>query len=132
MGLYDHLAIEDGLDTSFPGLGADPTRVAWQTKSIGRPYMGRYKVTMDGRLYEADIDVEYVPEEDRPMYDEEQGGFESELHAAAGMFSESVEGWTDTGYHGVVEIHASVDDEFFSYDLKFTDGVLVDVTRNER
>lgn len=131
MGLFDDVAVEDGLDISFPGLDADPTQVAWQTKSIGRPAMGAYKITMEGRLYEKITRTETVPEEERPGYDEERGGFEDEWHRMCGMFETINEGWTDTEYHGVVEIHASVDDEYVSYDLKFTDGDLVEVTRNE-
>lgn len=131
MGMYDTVEIEDGVDVSFPGLDTAPTRIEWQTKTFRRPALEVYKVTMDGRLYKEDADYETVPEEDRPGYDEERGSFENDWQKGWGMLNKVREGWSDTDHHGILEIHSVVDDEYISYDLKFTDGTLVDITLNE-
>lgn len=130
MGLYDRLTFEDGLDLPTSALDVDPFGVTWQTKTIRRPAMENYKVTAEGRLYRERTDAETVPETKRPCYDPEIDGFESELQRVAGMFRTIHLGWTDVEYHGMVEIHRSVDGEYVSLDLKFTDGTLVDITRN--
>lgn len=66
------------------------------------------------------------------MYDEEIGGFENDWHELCGVYEKVPEGWTDTCYHGIVEFHARVDDEGYSYGAKFTDGDLVAVERGDR
>lgn len=131
MGLYDHVVIEDGLAVEFPDLDDDPTRIDWQTKSLACPSMAVYKVTMDGRLFEEDAHYEEVPEDERPRYDEEIEGFAKDWERAFGSLSKVHEGWSDTNHHGIVEIHSTVNDEYVSFDLKFTDGELVEIARNE-
>lgn len=131
MGLFDTVTIEDGFDISFPGLDTDPTRIDWQTKTLDRPAMDVYKLTMNGRLFKEQAHYEKVPEEERPAYDEERGGFKKESMKALGMLNKVHDGWEDTNYHGIVEIHRTIDDEYVSFDLKFTDGELVDVTLNQ-
>lgn len=132
MGLYDRLTFEDGLDVDAPDPEIDLTGVAWQTKSIRRPMLENYKVTMDGRLFRQVTRTESVPEEERPLYDEERGGFESEFEKCCGMFRTIPEGWTDTEHHGIVEFHRSIDGEYVSFEAKFTDGGLVAIRENER
>lgn len=132
MGLFDRLRIEDGADVTLPAFEGDPTTITWQTKSLRPPAMEHYKITMDGRLFEEDATYETVPPEERPLYDEELGGFESEMAKLCGMCRKRTEGWSDTEFHGIVEFHAVVDGEGFAYEAKFTDGDLVDVCRVER
>jgi hypothetical protein len=134
MGLYDRLAFEDGLDIEFPGIGADPFEETWQTKSITRhhPMMDNYKITVDRRLFKEEAEYEQVPEEERPHYDEEIGGFESPMMKLAGSQRKVHQGWSDTEYHGTFEFHRTIDGDYVSLEAKFTDGQLVEITRNDR
>lgn len=130
MGMYDTITIEQGIEISFPDLDSDPSCIKWQTKTFEQPALVEYKITTDGRLFKEDASFETVPEEDRPGYDPESGGFENKLNKSLGALKKVRNDWIDTEYHGIVEIHEIVDDEYVSYDLKFTDGTLVAVTQN--
>ena len=132
MGLYDWVKIEDGLDTGLPGYDGDPTEVEWQTKTFSRPQLDVYKITQNRRLYKEDAEYEVRPEDERPRYDEEIGGFESEWEKAAGMLEKTREGWSDTNYHGILEFHKSINGEGFAYEAKFTNGELVELERVNR
>lgn len=133
MGLFDRLTFEDGLEVEFPELGADPFEATWQTKSIARhePAMENYKVTVSGRLFQEEAEYEHVPEEERPGYNEEIGGFENEFERGRGMIKKVHQGWSDTEYHGIFEFHRTIDGDYVSLDAKFTDGQLVEITRND-
>ncbi|MFC6787125.1 hypothetical protein ACFQFH_14950 [Halobaculum halobium] len=133
MGAFDRLRFEDGLAIEFPGIGADPFEITWQKKSITRhnPLMENYKITNAGRLFKEDTDYEHVPEEERPHYDEDAGGFESPLMRAAGSLQKVHHGWSDTDYHGIFEFHRTVDGDYVSLEAKFTDGRLVEITRSD-
>ena len=131
MGLYDDLTFEAGLNVGFPDFDGDPFDVTWQTKSIQRePLRDEYKITANGRLLKEDAEHEIVPEAERPGYDEEIGGFENDLEKMRGMLRKIHNGWTDTEYHGTFEFHNSIDGSYVSFEAKFTDGALVEITRN--
>lgn len=132
MGMFDHVRIEDGLDTELPEFNGDSASIDWQTKTFRHPRMDVYKITMDGRLFKEDAHYENVPEEERPNYNEKIGGFESDLKKLAGSRRKVHEGWMDTTYHGILEFHRHVDGEGYAYEAKFTDGELVEITRIER
>ena len=132
MGLFDRVTFEDGIDVVVPELEVNITEVTWQTKTIRRPAMENYKVTSEGRLFRQEVRTESVPEEERPRYDEELGGFESDIDGIIGMFRTIPQGWTDTNYHGIVELHRTIDDEYVSLKAKFTDGDLVEVRLDDR
>lgn len=133
MGLYDELTVEDGLEIDFPDIGADPFEITWQTKSITRhlQMMENYKITTEGRLWKEEAEYQHVPEEERPYYDEEIGGFESEVRKMAGSIKKIHQGWSDTEYHGTFEFHRTIDGDYVSLEAKFTDGQLVEITRND-
>ena len=40
-------------------------------------------------------------------------------------------GWSDVEHHGIFEFHSVVDDEYRSFEAKFTDGKLVEITQSE-
>ncbi|AXG09725.1 hypothetical protein [Haloplanus rubicundus] len=130
MGLFDRLTFEDGLDVEFPDIDADPFEVTWQTKSIARhePMMENYKVTANGRLFKEVAEYEHVPEEERPGYNEEIGGFENGIERARESRKKIHQGWSDTEYHGIFEFHRTIDGDYVSLDAKFTDGQLVEIT----
>ncbi len=133
MGMFDRLRFEDGLDVAFPDIGADPFEITWQTKSLARhqPVLENYKVTAEGRLFREEAEYEHVPEEDRPGYDEEIGGFESEIERGRGSMRKIHHGWSDTEYHGRFEFHRTIDGDYVSLEAKFTDGQLMNITQND-
>lgn len=133
MGLFDNVTFEDSLDVEFPEIGADPFDITWQTKSITRhqPMMEDYKVTAEGRLLKEEYEYEHVPEEERPGYDEEIGGFEKEFERGRGSIRKIHLGWSDMDYHGIFEFHRSINDDYVSLEAKFTDGQLVAITRSD-
>ena len=133
MGLYDELTFEEGLNVDFPAVDGDPFDITWQTKSIARhhPLRDMYRVTATGRLLKEDVEWNVVPEEERPEYDEELGGFENEFERGFGMLDRESMGWEDTEYHGIFEFHSSIDGTYVSLEAKFTDGELVAISRNE-
>lgn len=132
MGLYDVVTFEAGIDVKFPAIDIDPYTVSWQTKSIarGHPMMDTYRVTDEGRLLREDAEYESVPEEERPRYDPEEG-FESEFERMIGSLQKVHQEWSDTEYHGTFEFHRTIDDAYVSLEAKFTDGKLVEITRND-
>ena len=133
MGLYDELTFEKGLDVDFPPIGADPFEITWQSKSIARhlPLLETYRVTDSGRLLKEEVEYTTVPEEDRPRYDEELGGFENEFERGFGMLNRESKGWEDTAYHGIFEFHSSIDGTYVSLEAKFTDGELVEISMSD-
>lgn len=133
MGLFDRITFEDGLDVEFPDIGTDPYEVMWQTKSIARhePTVENYKITAKGRLFKEKAEYEHVPEEERPGYNEEIGGFKNEFERGRGSRKKIHQGWSDTEYHGTFEFHTTIDGDYISLEAKFTDGQLVKITRND-
>lgn len=131
MGLFDRLTFENGLDIAFPAIGADPFDITWQTKSIGchPPMLDIYKVTSGARLLKETAAYERVPEEDRPEYNDEIGGFEREIDGMRGAITKIDQGWSDMEYHGTFEFHRTIDGDYISLEATFTDGQLVAITR---
>ena len=132
MGIFDWVVFEDGVDVTVPELEVDVRDVTWQSKSIGRPEMRNYKITRQGRLFKQQVRHESVPPEERPHYDDELEGFESDLDEMCGAMRTVPEGWVDTHHHGIVEIHGTVDEEYISLEARFTDGTLVDLSLEYR
>jgi hypothetical protein len=131
MGLFDRLTFEDGLDVAFPAIGADPFDITWQTKSIARhpPMMDTYRVTSGARLLKEAAAYERIPEADPPEYNDEVGGFASEIDAMRGAITKVEQEWSDTEYHGTFEFHRTIDGDYISLEATFTDGQLVAITR---
>lgn len=132
MGLYDRVELDPhvhlpGFDRQFDD--TDSADVAWQTKSIGRPHMGRYRITDAGELLMAEFHSESVPEAERPHYDEGIGGFEHELEAMAGMLRTVHDGWSRRDYHGTFEFTGRIDDTRVRYEATFTHGRLESLER---
>lgn len=49
----------------------------------------------------------------------------------AGSMRKVHQGWSDTEYHGVFEFHRTIEGDYVSLNAKFTDGQLVEITRND-
>jgi len=133
MGLFDKLTFEDRLEIGFPEIGAEPIAMTWQIKSLpdGFLMMENYKITAERRLFKEQAEYEQVPEEERPGYDETIGGFANEFERWRGSMKKT-HGWTDTEYHGTFEFHRTIGGKYVSLEATFTDGRLVDISRNPR
>lgn len=127
MGMYDRVQLDEGVE--LPDFDGDPTAIEWQTKTFPRPALMVYRITADDDLLVEDAEYNLVPEEERPEYNEEIGGFEEEWHAAFGMMSKERQGWDKKEYHGILEFHASYDDHLYRFEAKFTDGELEEIQR---
>lgn len=140
MGLYDtvHLEILD----SLPAFPDDPQDHGWQTKTIGRPGLQTYRIC-NGRLEKRTR--EYEEHGVRELWTDENGD------SVTVPDREIVdEWWEDQHYHGTIEIHTIVyeegfslnDDgtmttatesgsEYFSYEARFTRGVIQEIEHLE-
>ncbi len=118
MGLFDRVELPATL--SLPGLEDDPSTIEWQTKSIGRPLMRRFRLTEDGRLLQEETHSEPAPEAERPH----RGTDKPEEFTAVGSTQVVHDDWTERRYHGIVEFHAPLDEEVARYEARFADGRL--------
>lgn len=118
MGLFD--AVELPAELRLPELEANPVTIEWQTKTIDRPSMARFRLTPDGRLLQEEAHCEGVPEPERPSY----GTDGCEDMAFVGSIRRVHDGWAERRYHGTFEIHASLDERFARYELRFAHGRL--------
>jgi hypothetical protein len=121
MGLFDRIELPAGL--SLPGFDGDPSTIEWQTKSLGRPLMRRFRLTEDGRLLQEETHSEPAPEAEDPY----RGTDNSEEFTAVGSTRVVHDDWTERRYHGIVEFHASLDEEVARYEARFADGRLTAV-----
>lgn len=131
MGCPDIVHLHGGI--ALPQFDADTPAedLTWHTKHFSNhPPRDEYKITEDGRLMCEDAERSVVPEDDRPLSDDEDFD-ESPLKQMYGMLDKERVGWIDMGFHGIVRITAMVDEDHLRYDLKFTDGELVDVMVGE-
>jgi hypothetical protein len=126
MGLTDDLELDE--NHVLPGFDGDPSEVRWATKSLGQPVRDTYRITADGRLLKAEKDRRVVPEEERPRYNEDIGGFEHDVDEMFGMLDSTITGWEDVEYHGHFQFYGGPEGELHRYDAKFTDGQLVEFT----
>ena len=122
MGVYDRIEFDEDLDTELPGFEGDPSEIVWQTKSLQEPLLETYRVSEDGRLLKEEVEYEEVEGEER-----EAPGDLPNLPKRGKVHLD----WSDVEYHGIFEFHRIVDDEYRSFEAKFTDGKLVEITRSE-
>lgn len=123
MGIYDKVEFDEGLNIELPGFDGDLSEVEWQTKTLqGHPLLETYRVSEDGRLLKEDVKHEEVSEEEADT-PEVLSDFPQKRRVHLG--------WSDIEYHGEFEFHAIVDEEYLSFEAKFTDGELVEITRSE-
>ncbi len=127
---YHKVELADTLD--LPEFEGDHTGLGWQSKSLPEAFcLERVRITADGRLEREEWEWKPVPEEERPLYDEEIGGFEHEAEKAFGAMNKIHHGWTDEGHDGVFQFYTTVDETRFKYEAEFTDGTLESITRVE-
>jgi len=110
MGLFDDVKVERELPDC-------PTYLSqFQTKSLDC-MMGSYTITQEGRLIEHAFGIESIPEGER------KNQFD--------LFNRVELGDVDTNYHGWLNFYADSNGEWYEFNAKFTDGVMVEVVRVE-
>lgn len=154
MGLFDTVKIDESID--IPGYDAenddgDDPRRGWQTKSLDAPCMAVFRITADGELQrkeyeevdrpESELEAELAEKKEKydVEYNDEYEIVEDDSELDTFQFWEAdirktrteEAGWsTRDEYHGIFEIHGSVNDELVSYDVKFTNGEFIEITPN--
>ena len=115
MGMYDRVHVYKSIE--LPEFDGDHSEITWQTKDFGRT-LTDFEIRADGRLYMAD-----------PTYETSETD-EDEFRP---FNTEKVdEKWFDIEYHGIFRFYKSFDDEWVEFEAKFTDGELVQITRESR
>jgi len=128
MGMYDNVKIE--YEMPDPEIQDS----MFQTKDLEN-MLDNYTITKEGRLIWHKCYWEEVPEEERPYYGKPEWD-DNGIFQFIGSMKTIPDGDEDLNFHGVLEVHELLGDpnaeyEWFSYNLKFTDGTLVEVIRNE-
>lgn len=108
MGMFDYLKISTNL---LPLLESEKMEigdnVVWQTKDVDKA-LSTAEITNDGKLRY--LDIEYV--------------------SGDTSFLKTIEkGWVEIEMHGFVNFYGKVNDTFYEFSAKFTDGNLVGITR---
>ena len=126
MGMYDNVDCKYPLPEVKPGMD-------FQTKDFGDGFTGgfldSYTITKEGELIFHKTSWEVVPEEDRPYYGKPEWKNNPLMQVCGSMKSVPL-GDENMEYHGTLNIYTiAANDEWFEYELKFTDGKVVDVKR---
>jgi hypothetical protein len=126
MGIYDRVEFDEDLDPEFPGFDGDPSEIVWQTKTLQKhPLLENFRVSDEGRLLKEEVEYEEVPGEER-------GSSEVLPDLDLPKRRKVHLGWSDIEYQGVFKFHSIIDDEYTSFEARFTDGNLVKITRSDR
>ena len=96
--------------------------IDWQTKDFDSCLTEIY-INDDGTLDEMNFEYEEVPLEERP-YPNADGYMKF-----AGSMRRTNEHKVRLNYHGMVNFYTHIDSEWFEFEAKFTDGILVDINR---
>lgn len=113
--MYDRVHVAEAIE--LPEFDGDHSKITWQTKDLGH-MMAHFEIRADGRLYMAGrtYETSETNEDEFRPFDIEKVD----------------EKWTDIGYHGIFRFYKSFDDEWVEFEAKFTDGELVQITRQSR
>ena len=129
MGLFDEVLME------YPMPDPEIQDSVFQTKSMYNA-MENYTVTSGGQLILHKCHYEEVPEEERPYFGTPEWEEEKGLYKFFGSMVSVYDADVPSQYHGMMEIHTILpgdnspdDDEWYSYDLTFEYGILVNIQR---
>ena len=122
MGMFDNVKIEYEMPDPEIQNGN------FQTKDLEN-LLDNYTITKEGRLILHQCHYEEVPEEERYYYGKPEWD-ENPIFQFMGSMKSVFDKDVDLNFHGILEVHEMLGDEWFSYNLKFTDGTLVEVKRN--
>lgn len=112
MGMFDSIRIECSLPEWI-----DPS-IEFQTKGLDN-LLDVYRITPEKRLLHETYTVEDHSDPNATRW-----------MRLSGSMTRIPSGWVDMNYHGYLEFHGiSSTGEWFQYNAKFTDGVMVEVKR---
>ena len=121
----------DNIKCEYPLPDANVQDEVFQTKAFGDGFTGgfldNYTITKDGKLIRHNVVYEVVPEEDRPYYGTPE--WKNPLLQVCGSMKAVPAGDEDIEYHGFMNMYTTVDDEWYEYEIKFTDGKIGNIKR---
>jgi hypothetical protein len=125
MGMFDTIKCYFPL----PGAPEEIQNSSFQTKDLNN-LLDNYTITYEGRLIHHSMEWNSVEEKDRPYYGKPEWD-SNPIFRIFGSLSSKFLGDIDTDYHGKIRIYTSSDNSktWYEYELKFTDGTIVDVRR---
>lgn len=140
MGLYDTIELDGWKLAEPPGISKRHLNsTEWQTKSLDC-VMDEYLLRGDGKLYKKIFKWVKTPQDE---YEEALKRLEK-YRKKDGAFGYLVDIWVkqakkkrvlktlkDVKYHGILAMHGSIKGTYISYNLKFTDGNLVETRITE-
>jgi len=119
MGMFDYVEVDE--KHGLP-------KVGYQSKDFDCE-MTTIRISEKGRLEIERGDYEPVPKAERPYPDDD--GFLGMMGSMRKVNSR----WEDLNHHGMFNFYGNdglnFDGEWFDFDAKFTDGDLVEITRNK-
>ena len=122
--MFDHLIINKNiLPLSDEDKSKIPDTIYWQTKDFDCQLTEIY-ITDDGLVKINRFEHEIVPKNERPHPNEEG------ILGLAGSIRRINERLETIDYHGYINFYSTVNDEWFEFKAKFTDGTLTNITRN--
>lgn len=126
MGLYDEVTCKFPL----PNLAEDEKHIqeaVFQTKSLD-PSMDHYTINEQGRLIFNRVEIEVLPEEERPYYGKKEWDG-SPLLQMAGAFKMIPMEDIDMEYHGDIYIYEFIDGKWVEFKVRFTEGSVSKINR---
>ena len=125
MGMFDDITCEKEL----PGL---TEKIAFQTKDTPAQYLEPYAITEAGRLVHILRECHDVPENERPLYGTPEFDMPGSMSKLFGSVKWVKIGEEDLNYHGWLNFYGNDSKgEWWEFNAKFTDGVMVEVVRVE-
>jgi hypothetical protein len=130
MGMFDNIKCYYPLPEATARIQKD----IFQTKSFGDGFTGGfmddYTITAEGELIFHKKAYEVVPDKDRPFYGTPEWDMNPLMQICGAMRAISL-GDEVKNHHGVINIYTSdpVTEEWFEYEIKFTDGKVAGVKR---
>ena len=123
MGMYDNVTCEYPL----PDCPKEVQEEVWQTKDMVN-LLDDFTITKDGKLIHHQCEWDIVEEKDRPYYGKPEWD-DNPLFQIFGSMERRATENVIVEYHGMMHIIAQSPvgiREFYEYELKFTDGIVVD------
>jgi len=125
MGMFDDIKCEYTLPDNTAKVKD------FQTKSFGDGFVGgfmdNYTITANGELVLHKVAYEVVEEKDRPYYGTPE--WKNPFMQICGSIRAVPRGDKVINYNGTINIYTDLNNEWFEYEIKFTDGKVTDVKR---
>lgn len=137
MGMIDTVIIDSKITLPDFPKELNHANIRWDTKSLLQE-LRSFRISSEGRLLMKKQDRREMTKEERERYAKDKGydSWEelknSSRYDPMRKYITENERWVDCNYHGVFEFHSKVGDNgydtYFSYEAKFSDGDLDDIT----